>query len=75
MTETIPDPVPKPEHIVDLDDKFLTPKEVADIFGVRTYAVREWLKTGKIKGVKIESQWRIQKSVVQAYAQKKYGES
>jgi len=62
------------EFIVDLNDRFLTIKEIAEIFAVRPYAVREWIKSGKLKGVKLDNQWRVQKSVVQAFAQSKYGE-
>lgn len=34
-------------------------KEVAQILGFTERAVREWVKTGKIKAVKIMSEWRI----------------
>lgn len=63
------------EFTVDLDDPFLSIKQVSEIFAVRPYAVREWIKDGKIKGVKISSQWRIQKSVVQKFAQDAYGDT
>ena len=59
---------------IDLDDPFLTVNKVAEIFSVRPYAVRAWLKEGKMKGVKIDNQWRVQKSVVVAFAQAAYGE-
>lgn len=63
------------EFIVDLDDPFLSIKQVAEIFAVRPYAVREWINKDKIKGVKIAHQWRIQKSVVQKFAQDAYGDT
>ena len=34
-------------------------KEVAQILGFTERAVREWVRTGKIKAVKIMSEWRI----------------
>ena len=61
--------------VIDLDDPFLSVNDVAKIFNVRPYAVRQWLKDGKLKGVKIESQWRVQKSVVIKFAQDAYGEA
>lgn len=34
-------------------------KEVAQILGFTEQAVRKWVRTGKIKAVKIMSEWRI----------------
>ena len=59
---------------VDLDDPFLTVKQVAEIFNMKPYAIRVWLKEGKLKGVKFDAQWRIQKSVVVQFAQAAYGD-
>lgn len=59
-----------------LEDPFLTVEEVAEIFKVKTYTVREWLKLGKLKGIKISNnQWRILHSEMVAYANKLYGQT
>lgn len=59
---------------VGFSDPFLSPASVAKIFAVSPYTVRNWCKEGKLQGVKINKQWRIQASVVQAFAQSQYGE-
>lgn len=40
-------------------DKFLTPEEAADRLAVSPKSIREWLRNGKIKGVKAGKLWRI----------------
>lgn len=60
---------------VSKDDRFMTVEEVAEIFAVQPYTVRGWCKDGKIKAIKIGKQWRIQQSVMQDYAQGKYGDN
>lgn len=40
-------------------------KEVAQILGFTERAVREWVRTGKIKAVKIMSEWRIPEEEVE----------
>lgn len=41
------------------NQKVLTTKQVADIFQVRDYTIREWIKLGKIKAVKIGRRWMV----------------
>ena len=59
---------------VNLDDPFLSVKQIAEIFNVKPSHVRIWLTTGKLKGVKFDAQWRVQKSVVIQFAQDAYGD-
>jgi len=55
-------------------DPLLTPNEVAEMFGVQPRTVREWINTGKLKGVKIPSgRWRVSESVVIELMQELYG--
>ncbi len=49
------------EELKQLKQDFFTPREVADLFGVRHTTVLKWLASGKLKGVKIGSRWRIKK--------------
>lgn len=54
-------------------DPLLTTKEVADLFSVKPETVSDWIKQGKIPGVKINGYWRIKRSDMVAYARKNYG--
>ncbi len=40
-------------------DEFLTVDEAAKRLKVTPWTLREWLKAGKVRGVKISRQWRI----------------
>ncbi len=49
-------------------EKLLTVQQVADQLQVRPKTVREWLKSGQLKGVKIGGrQWRVKESDLQAF--------
>jgi len=42
-----------------VDEKVYTPREVANILNVSVFTVQELLRSGKIKGFKITSRWRV----------------
>lgn len=42
-----------------MTEQLLTPEEAAERLLVKAKTVREWLKSGKIKGVKMGRLWRI----------------
>jgi len=44
--------------------EYLTPEQVADRFQVTPKTVREWLRSGKLVGIKIGRGWRIKESDV-----------
>ena len=44
------------------DEKFYTIKEVAELLKVSDGGVRKWLKTDKLKGIKLGRIWRIRES-------------
>lgn len=56
-------------------DPLMKVREVADLFDVTPATVREWLKLGIIKGVKIGQghYWRIRRSEVTRLANSRYG--
>lgn len=55
-------------------DPLLTPTQVAEIFSVKEYTVREWLKAGTMKGVKLPTGgWRIPTSEMTRFANERYG--
>jgi excisionase family DNA binding protein len=46
-------------------ERYLTPREVAEIYQVKITTVRAWLKSGKLKGFRIGGMWRIPASEMQ----------
>ncbi len=52
-----------------IERKYLSPKEVAGAFGVRTETVLLWLNQGTMKGFKIGGRrlWRISKEEIERY--------
>ncbi|MGB9663169.1 MAG: helix-turn-helix domain-containing protein [Moorellaceae bacterium] len=48
-------------------DRLLTPEEAAEILAVSPKSVREWLRQGKLKGVKAGRLWRIRKCDLEAF--------
>ena len=45
-------------------DRLLTPHEVADRLQVTVATVREWLRTGQLKGRRINGRWRVDRSAL-----------
>lgn len=43
-------------------DRLLTPDDAAKALLVKSSTVREWLRTGKLKGVKMGRLWRVKES-------------
>ena len=50
-----------------MEEKLLTPKEVASILAVSPKSVREWLLQGRLKGVRVGRLWRIRKRDLDAF--------
>lgn len=49
-------------------EKLYTPEQAAEVLQVTAAAVREWLKSGKLKGVKVAGRlWRIRESDLEAF--------
>ena len=60
---------------MDLSKKFYTVSEIAVMFQVTEWTVRElWIKSGKLKATKIGKQWRIPHEDLTAFANEKYGD-
>lgn len=57
-------------------DTLLKVSEVAVTFGVTPYTIREWIRDGKLKGVKIGKghYWRVSSNSVKKLAQELYGD-
>lgn len=56
-------------------EKLYTPSEVAELFQVTQYTIREWLKDGTLTGVKIGSRWRIPQSSIEKLSTVKFGDT
>lgn len=48
-------------------DKLLTQKDVAERLSISTRTVGEWLRSGKLKGMKIGKLWRVKESELQRF--------
>ena len=48
-------------------EKIYTVEEVAQIINIHPHTVRIWLKSGKLKGIKAGSVWRIKESQLQNF--------
>lgn len=48
-------------------EKLLTPEQAAEILNVTSNTIREWLKKGELKGLKIKNLWRIRPADLEAF--------
>jgi excisionase family DNA binding protein len=50
-------------------EKLLTPEDAAKALLVKSDTLRGWLRTGKLKGVKVGRLWRVRESDLEAFLQ------
>lgn len=55
-------------------DKYLTVTEVSDNLKIPVNTVREWLRKGNLKGVRLGRHWRIKELDLQAFLKEQEGE-
>ncbi len=48
-------------------EKYYSTEDVAEILGFKEKTVREWLRTGKLKGKKVGRLWRIKESDLEEF--------
>ncbi len=48
-------------------EKLLTVEQAAELLAVTPNTVREWLRTGQLKGVKLKKMWRVRESDLEAF--------
>jgi len=48
-------------------EKLLTPETAAEALGISPKTLKDWLRAGKIKGVKIGRAWRIREADLQVF--------
>lgn len=56
-----------------MTDKFYTTDEVADICRVTKWTVREWLKAGKLKGIKRGRSYLVSEASLKEYLEDQHG--
>ena len=55
----------------ELDNEWLTPKQAAELVGVTTRTVQNWIKDGKVRGYQVVGSIRVKRSDVDALYQPK----
>lgn len=61
-------------EVPSLENPLLSVAQVAKIFAVKPYTVRMWLKSGKLKGRKVNGQWKVLKSDMIQHLQEQFGD-
>ena len=57
----------------EIDNDWLTPKQAAELVGVTTRTVQNWIKDGKVRGYQVVGRIRVKRSDVDALYQPKEG--
>ena len=50
-------------------EKLLTPEDAAKALLLKPETIREWLRSGKLKGVKMGRLWRVRESDLETFVQ------
>ena len=50
-----------------IEERLFSAEEVAERLGMSKYTVTEWIKAGRLKGVKIGKYWRVRESDLEAF--------
>ena len=50
-----------------MTDKLLTPEQAAERLQISVFTMKDYLRNGKIKGVKIANRWRIKEEALENY--------
>ena len=52
-------------------DPLLTPEQVAERLHISRLTIGNWLRSGKLKGVKVGRLWRVRESDLDAFLERK----
>ena len=52
-------------------DKLYTAEEAAKVLSVHVETLRLWLRTGRLKGVRIGRMWRVHETELEAFTKEK----
>jgi len=58
-----------------MSDKLLTPEQAADRLAVSPKTLRDWLRDGKLKGVKVGRLWRVREADLDAFLKEPGGDA
>lgn len=50
-----------------MNEKYYSPREIANKYNVTSSAVNKWIKQGKLKAIKLGNVWRIPESALQEF--------
>jgi len=53
-----------------MEEKYYSPREIANRYNVTSQAITKWIKQGKLKAVKVGSVWRIPESALEEFLKK-----
>jgi len=70
--ETVEKPEAGAESLVD--EKYFTPKEIADKYKVTRVAVLKWINEGRLKAIRLGKVWRIPESALEEFIRQGTGE-
>lgn len=60
--------------IPSADDPLMSTGDLAACFGVNRKTIERWINANKLNAVKINKQWRVQRSEMIRFANEKYGD-
>ncbi|RBP42207.1 helix-turn-helix domain-containing protein [Garciella nitratireducens] len=55
--------------------EWLTVEEVADMLRLNTVTIYRWLRTNKLRGIKLGKEWRIKDSDLQEFLESHYNDA
>jgi excisionase family DNA binding protein len=56
------------------EEELYSTRKVAATFAVTTETVRNWIETGKLKAIKVNTHWRVPRSEVIRMAKERHGD-
>lgn len=54
---------------MNVEERWFSVDEVAERLGMSRYTVSDWMKAGRLKGVKIGKYWRVNERDLEAFLQ------
>ena len=73
MTIPAAHPVEVAPANLELDDPLLRTPAIAKMFDVKPETVRDWIKDGKMRGVRVNRSWLVRTSEVKRFGLERHG--
>ena len=58
---------------LDEKERYYSPREIAERFGVSNTAVNTWLTQGKLEGFRVGNRWKVTKEAVFRFVEESTG--